>query len=314
MEFTYRGLSATLEHITVTDEELARHMLRLRSKRCVPVTDRAAQLGDELVFDYAGFLGTEQFEGGTAQGQTLTLGSGKFIPGFEEQLVGAQVGETREVHVTFPTNYHAAEIAGKAAVFRCTIHEIRAYCDYTNDDEFAREVGHCDSYDEMLEQVRRSLQDYHDECAEQELQQKLADMVCDSFDYELTDEEHELALKQTMDVLSQNLASKGLTIAAYLQFRSITEQELIDELRAEADRSYKTELALEKIIELEHIEATADEIAEFCNEICESTGATMEQFVELYNAETAGAIAEAVCLRKAMACIRDNANISVVEC
>lgn len=313
MEFTYRGLTATLEHITVTEEELDRQMLRLRSKRCVPVTDRAAQLGDELVLDYAGFVGTEQFAGGTAQNQTLTLGSGQFIPGFEEQLIGAHTGDSVDVNVTFPTPYHAAELAGKAAVFHCTVREIRIYRDYANDDEFAREVGQCDSYAEMREQVRHDLQAYRDECAENELQQKLADMACATFDYELTDAEREAALVQALDILREQLASKGLTIADYCRFSNFTEEELKEELRPEAESSYKTQLMLEKIVELEHIAATAEEIAALCSEICEKAGSTMEQFSKIYDAKTAQTIAGTVCLQKALALIRDTAIIQVVE-
>ena len=127
MEFKYRGLRARLEHVDVTDEEVTRQLVRLQqqSQRRTPVFDRPSQNGDELVLDYAGFADGQQFAGGTAEKQTLVLGSGTFIPGFEEQLVGKNPGDDVTVHVTFPAQYHAPELAGKDAEFRCHIHEIR---------------------------------------------------------------------------------------------------------------------------------------------------------------------------------------------
>ena len=142
MEFTYTGLRATLERIRVTDVEVDRQLERLQQQYpCVHViTDRPAQNGDELVLDYAGFCDGNQFEGGTAEKQTLTLGSGMFIPGFEEQLVGTKPGDDVTVLVRFPDEYHAAELAGKAAEFRCHVHEIRTSTPYELGDSFAQEA------------------------------------------------------------------------------------------------------------------------------------------------------------------------------
>ena len=142
MSFTYLNLQGTLEHITATSEEIDRQMQRLlqANPRIVPVTGRAAALGDELVLDYAGFSEGVQFPGGTAEKQTLTLGSGMFIPGFEEQLVGANIGDDVTVSVIFPTEYHAPELADKPAEFRCHVHEIRSHTAYQLDDTCAREV------------------------------------------------------------------------------------------------------------------------------------------------------------------------------
>ena len=305
----YKGLKAKLERYLVTEEELDKQLLRLRTKRCIPVTERASRLGDELVLDYAGFVGAEQFEGGTAQGQTLTLGSGQFIPGFEEQLVGHRCDDSVDVHVTFPKQYHAAQLAGKQATFRCKIREIRVYQDYANDEEFAREVGHCESYAAMREQVRKRLQDYYDERAEAELQVKLADLVCDSFDYTLSAQEDQTALEQELQALNEQLLSKGLTLAQYCGFRGITEQQLREELLPQARRSYKTQLALEKIAELEQLRADAEDIAALCEEICTASGMTMEQLMPQYDAAYADAVSKAALLRKTLAFLRENAVI-----
>jgi len=175
MEFTYRGLKAELARHIVTDEEIDRQIQRLQQQtpRIIPVKDRPAQLGDEVVLDYKGFCGDEQFAGGTAENQTLILGSGMFIPGFEEQLVDKVPEEPVTVYVTFPTEYHAEALAGKEARFECVIHEIRIREEYELDDTFAKEVGECDTFDEMRKKLGESLQAYTDERGEQDLRERL---------------------------------------------------------------------------------------------------------------------------------------------
>ena len=156
MEFKYRGLRARLEHVDVTDEEVTRQLVRLQqqSQRRTPVFDRPSQNGDELVLDYAGFADGQQFAGGTAEKQTLVLGSGTFIPGFEEQLVGKNPGDDVTVHVTFPAQYHAPELAGKDATFHIKVHEITRRSTPTLDDAFAKEQFQVDTVDEMYDQIR----------------------------------------------------------------------------------------------------------------------------------------------------------------
>ena len=161
MSFTYLNLQGKLEHVDVTAEDIDRQLQRLlqANPRIVPVVGRAAAAGDELVLDYAGFSEGVQFPGGTAQKQTLTLGSGMFIPGFEEQLVGANIGDDVTVTVTFPTEYHAPELAGKPAEFHCHVHEIRTHSSYELDDTFAKEIGQCETMEQMRENMGKALQD-----------------------------------------------------------------------------------------------------------------------------------------------------------
>ena len=184
MSFVYKGLSANFEKLTVTDHELERQLVRLQQQtpRAFPVTDRAAKLGDEVVLDYAGFVDGKQFEGGTAKEQVLTLGSGMFIPGFEDQLVGSRPGDEVRVHVTFPAQYHAPELAGKDAEFVCKVHEIRESGEYGSQDEFAKAVG-CGSYEDLRAQVRENLRRYYDQRAEMELQDKLMRQAAATLDY-----------------------------------------------------------------------------------------------------------------------------------
>ena len=198
MEFTYRGLKAKLEKHTVTPTEIEHQLERLRQQtpRIAVITDRATQLGDEVVLDYAGFCQGEQFPGGTAEKQTLVLGSHTFIPGFEEQLVDKVPGEEVSVKVMFPAEYHAENLAGMAAEFRCKIHEIRVKTAFELDDTFAKEVGGCETLEEMRVKMGNSLQAYADEQGEMELQDNLLRQAAATLELEIADEQIRTAVEQ----------------------------------------------------------------------------------------------------------------------
>ena len=185
MSFTYRGLQAKLERHIVTEQEVQQQIDRILqgNPRIETITDRPAALGDEVILDYAGFCDGEQFAGGTAEQQTLTLGSGMFIPGFEEQLVGANVGEEVTVNVTFPEAYHAPNLAGKAAQFRCKIHGIRVKSPYKADDTFAKEVGGCDTFEQFRQKLADSMQAYTDDRGEMDLQDRLLRQAAETLDF-----------------------------------------------------------------------------------------------------------------------------------
>ena len=185
MSFVYRGLKAVNTRHIITDAELDRQMERLQQQnpRIARVTDRPTENGDEVVLDYAGFCDGVQFPGGTAEYQTLTLGSGAFIPGFEEQLLDKVPGEEVTVHVTFPQQYHSADLAGKAAEFKCKIHEIRVKTAYELDDTFAKEVGGCETFAEMQQKLRESLQAYTDQRGEMDLQDRLLRQAADTLEF-----------------------------------------------------------------------------------------------------------------------------------
>ena len=312
MEFTYRGLKAQLEHHTVTDEEVDRQMERLRRQnpRVATITNRPAQLGDEVVLDYAGFCDGEQFAGGTAENQTLVLGSGMFIPGFEEQLVDRVPGEPVTVKVTFPTEYHAKELAGKAAEFRCVIHEIRVKTEYKLDDTFAKEVGRCDTFAEMRERLRASLQDYTDERGELDLQDRLIRQAAATLDYTPTEAELDAAVEEQIETLRAQLGQQGLTLEMYCQFLSSSEETLREEARADAAQSLRIQAAVAKIAELEGLDASQEEIAEACAEICRQNHMTMEQFRPHYDAAFEAAVVRSVITRKALALVRSAAVVT----
>ena len=222
MSFTYKGLTARLERHIVTTEEIDRQMQRLQqqSPRIELVENRPTQLGDEIVLDYAGFCGAEQFAGGTAENQTLVLGSGTFIPGFEEQLVDKVVGEKVTVRVTFPEVYHSEALAGKEAEFRCKLRQIRVKSTYELDDTFAKEVGHCETFAEMHKKLGESLQAYADERGEMDLQDQLLRQAAATLEFTPTESQLEAAVDQQMQNLTAQLARQGLSLDMYCQFMS----------------------------------------------------------------------------------------------
>ena len=247
MSFTYLNLQGKLEHVTATAEDIDRQMQRLlqANPRIIPVTGRAAALGDELVLDYAGFSEGVQFPGGTAEKQTLTLGSGMFIPGFEEQLVGANIGDDVTVTVTFPTEYHAPELAGKNAEFRCHVHEIRTHDSYQLDDTFAKEIGQCENMEQMRENMGKALQDYYNQRAEQELRWQLMHQAAATVEEQPIDEELDRMVEAQMETLTAQLAQKGLTLEAYCQFTGSDEKKLREDMRPDALEAFRTQKAVE---------------------------------------------------------------------
>ena len=314
MSFVYRGLKATLNRHTVTDAEIDRQMERLQQQypRIAIVKDRPTQSGDEVVLDYAGFCNGEQFAGGTAEKQTLVLGSGTFIPGFEEQLLDKVPGEKVTVHVTFPEQYHSADLAGKAAEFRCVIHEIRVKTAYELDDVFAKEVGGCETFDEMRQKLGESLQKYSDERGEMDLQDRLLRQAADTLEFKPTEQQLEAELDNQMDNLKAQLAQQGLSIEMYCSFMSTTEEKLREDARADAEVSVKMQAAIETIAEMENLEATKEEIAEAVVVIARQNNMTVEQLKPFYDAQFEAAVVRSVLTGKVMSLVREAAEITEV--
>ena len=315
MSFTYKGLSAKLDRHIVTDEEITRQLQRLaeQNPRIAKITDRPTQLGDEVVLDYAGFCGGEQFAGGTAENQTLILGSGMFIPGFEEQLLDKVVEEKVTVKVTFPTEYHSAELAGKDAEFKCVIHEIRVKTPYQLDDVFAKEVGQCETIDEMREKLGQSMQAYTNERAEMDLQDRLLRQASATLEVAFTDEQIETAMDQQMKVLEAQLMRQGLNLEMYCSFMSTTAEDLRRDARPTAEATLLNQAAIDMIIDLEGLEAEEAEIAEALAVICRQNNMTMEQIKEYYDAEFEKAVIKSVLTSKALRLIRDAADVAVAD-
>ena len=309
MSFTYKGLKAVLEKHIVTDEEVERnlHQLVQRNPRIAEVTDRPTELGDEVVLDYAGFCGGEQFAGGTAENQTLVLGSGMFIPGFEEQLVDKVPGEEVTVKVTFPEQYHSAELAGKEAEFRCKVKQIRVKTEYQLDDTFAKEVGQCDSLEQMRQKMKDSLQKYADDQGEMDLQDTLLQMAAETLELKISDKMLKDAVDEQMQNMEAQLAQQGLNLDMYCSFMSTTREKLREDMEPSARAAIKSRAAIDEIVQLEGMEADEEDIAKALAVICRHNGITMEQLKEQYDAGLEQLVINSVLTGKVMRLIRDAA-------
>lgn len=312
MSFTYLNLQGKLEHVTATAEDIDRQLQRLlqANPRIIPVTGRAAALGDELVLDYAGFSEGVQFPGGTAEKQTLTLGSGMFIPGFEEQLVGTNIGDDVTVTVTFPTEYHAPELAGKNAEFRCHVHEIRTHDSYQLDDTFAKEIGQCENMEQMRENMGKALQDYYNQRAEQELRWQLMHQAAATVEEQPTDEELDRMVEAQMETLTAQLAQKGLTLEAYCQFTGSDKKKLREDMRPDALEAFRTQKAVEKIAQLENLTVTDEEMDAAIQRICADNHMSAEDLKPYFDNGFLTVVRQQMLRDKATEVVRRSARIT----
>ena len=315
MAFTYKGLQTQYTRHLVTSEEIDRQMHRMQQQnpRIALVEDRPAALGDEVVLDYAGFCDGVQFAGGTAENQTLVLGSGMFIPGFEEQLVDKVPGEEVVVSVTFPEQYHSEELAGKAAEFKCKIHQIRIKTTYELDDVFAKEVGGCETLAEMYQKMGEAMQAYSDERGEMDLQDRLLRMAAENLEFEPSEKQIAEEVENQMQNMAAQLAQQGLSVEMYCSFMGTTEESLRADMRANAENAVKMQAAIELIADLEQMQATKEELGEALALVARQNNMTLEQIQPYYDAEFEQALARTVISGKVMQLIRQNATVTVTE-
>lgn len=314
MSFTYKGLKAKLERHMITEEEVDRNLQRMlqQNPRIAEITDRPTENGDEVVLDYAGFCDGEQFAGGTAQDQTLVLGSGMFIPGFEEQLIDKVPGEEVTVTVTFPKEYHAENLAGKEAQFHCKIKQIRVKTPYELDDTFAREVGKCENLAEMRTKMCQSLQAYSDERGEMDLQDSLLRQAAATLEFTITEKMLAEAVDDQMRNLQAQLAQQSLTLEMYCQFMNVTEEQLREDAKPSAEAALRSRAAIDEIVLIENLQADEEDIAKALAVICRHNNITMDELKAQYDAALEQAVINSVLSGKVMRLIRDAADITVV--
>ena len=311
MAFVYRGLKATLDRHIVTDAEIDRQLQRIQQQnpRIAEVTDRPTESGDEVVLDYAGFCDGVQFPGGTAERQTLVLGSGQFVPGFEEQLLDKVPGEKVIVKVTFPQQYHAPDLAGKEAEFHCTIHQIRLKTSYELDDIFAKEVGGCETFEEFRQKLGRSMQAYTDDRGEMDLQDRLIRMAAETLEFEPSQALLEEELDEQLRNMEAQLAQQGLTLDMYCQFMNTTREKLREDALPNARMSVLIQAAIEQIVEIEGLTAEEEEINQAVIHVARQNNMTLEQLKPYYDAQFEAAIVRSVLTSKAMKLVRDEADV-----
>ena len=308
----YKGLKAEKVIAKVEDSEVDAQVNAMaeRNARMVEVADRAAQMGDTVTFDFEGFCDGEAFEGGKAEKYALELGSGQFIPGFEEQIAGKNIGDEFDVIVTFPSDYGAENLAGKDATFKCKLHEIKFRELPAIDDEFAKDVSEFDTLEALKEDLKAKALERKQKISEEEMENDLVQQIVDSIEGEIPEAMYENRLNQSVEEFAYRLQSQGLNLETYLKYTNSTIDEFKKSFRPQAESQVKFRLALEKIVELEKIEATEEDINAQLEKMAKDYGMEVEQ---IKNAVPTEEIAKDLAVGKAIDFIKENAVITEVE-
>ena len=306
----YKGVEIDKVVQEVKDEDIDKEIeaLQKRNARMVLV-ERPAKEGDTLLLDYSGFVGDDQFEGGTAERQELKLGSGMFIPGFEEQLVGATPGEKKDVTVTFPEDYHAEDLAGKEAVFHCLVHEIKEEQLPELDDEFAKDVSEFDTLGELKNSTRERLEKYAKASEERQMQDAALAKVVEANEVEIPSVMIEDEIDRMIQELDQQLRYQGLSVDQYVEFVGKDAKAFRDELRPDAERQVKTRMLLNGIAEAEKIEVSQEELEKELEDMAVQYQTTADKLKEMIGVENINFLQKDMKIKKAIEFIYDNAKI-----
>ncbi len=270
----YKGLKAERTAPAVSASEVNAELEKMaeRNARTVTVEDRAAAMKDITVIDYEGFVDGVAFDGGKGEGYTLTLGSGQFIPGFEEQIVGHNTGDEFDVVVTFPEEYHAAELAGKEATFKCKLHEIKAKELPAMDDEFAKDVSEFDTLAELKADLKKKALERKTKAADEEVENKLIEAVVEGMKAEIPEAMYENRSNESVREFDYRLRSQGMDLNTYLKYTGSTVEDLKASFREQSEKQVKMRLALEAIVKAEAIEATEEELAKEYEKLADMYG------------------------------------------
>ncbi len=257
----YKGVKVEKADVVVTDEEVDEVIEKERENnaRNITVEDRAVKDGDMTVIDFEGFVDGEAFDGGKGENYPLTIGSGAFIPGFEEQLVGSEIGKEVEVNVTFPEDYHAENLKGKAAVFKCTVKEIKEKELPELDDEFASEVSEFETLTEYKEDVKKNLEEKKMKEAKENKEREAVEAVVDLSEMDIPEAMVETQQRQMVDEFAQRITMQGLSMEQYFQFTGTSYQQMLENVKPQAEKRIQSRLVLEAIAEAEKIEVTDED-------------------------------------------------------
>lgn len=278
----YRGLDVQRGDDTVDEEAVDQEIGRVRSRnaREVEIEDRPVQDDDIVTLDYAGTVDGVAFEGGTAERATLTIGSGQFIPGFEEQMVGVSIGEEKDVSVTFPEEYHAEELAGKPAIFHVKVHGIRVRELPELDDEFAKDVSEFDTLDEYKQSIREKLSSEAASRADAEFENAIVEALIEGATIDVPPPMVERQIDEMVRDLAMRMAYQGVSFEDYMKYTGQTAESLRDERRESAEKRVRGELVLEAVRKAEAIEPTPADIDDVTARYAKSSGKSLEEFTE----------------------------------
>ena len=279
-----------------------------RNSRMVEV-DRPAQDGDTVLIDYAGYVGDEQFEGGTAERYPLKIGSGTFIPGFEDQLIGAKKDEDVEVKVTFPEEYHSEDLAGKEAIFKCKVHEIKEKEVPEIDDDFVKDVSEFDTLDELKASKREELQKAAEARAEDQMKNSVIEKIFEANDIDVPDVMVEEEIDSSLQQFDQQLRVQGMDLNTYVQYMGEDMNKFRESIREDAFKKTKTRMIVAKIVDQEEFDVTDDEIHEYLEDMAKQYGMEVDKLVEAIGPQNVQTLGGDIKMRKAVDFVYDNAVI-----
>lgn len=308
----YKGIEITKKPVEVTEEDVDAELTKVqdRNSRMVTVENRAAENGDTVEIDFEGFVDGVAFEGGKAENFNLTLGSGQFIPGFEDQVVGHNTGDEFDVNVTFPEEYHAEELKGKPAVFKIKLHEIKAKELPDIDDDFIKDISEFDTVEAYRADVKEKLTVSRQKQADDDADNQLIDALIEKLQGEIPDAMYQKRINDDINEFAYRLRSQGLDLKTYLQYTGMDEKGIRDSFKPQAERQVKIRLALEKIVELENIVPTDEEI--------EAEYAKMANVYQMEVDKIKGFVPKEdlsldIAVEKAMGLVRDSAVVKTGE-
>ena len=304
----YKGIEVEKKVAEVTDEDVDRDIeaTRKRNARTVDVTDRAAAMDDIANIDYEGSVDGVPFDGGKGEGHDLKLGSGSFIPGFEDQIVGKNIGEEFDVNVTFPEEYHAKELAGKAAVFKTKLNSLKFEELPALDDEFVKDVSEFDTLDEYKADIKAKMEKRNEDRAEAELENALAEALMEKLVAEIPEPMFEAEVENQVRDYDTRLRQSGLDLKTYFKYTGMSLETLREQMRPMAEKQVKVRLALEKIASLESLVASEEEIEAEYKKISDAYNVPLEEVKKMILAEDLG---RDVVVASAMKLVRENAKV-----
>ena len=304
----YKGVEIEEVSAEVTDEDVDKEINEMakRNSRMVEV-DRPAQDGDTVLIDYEGWVGDVQFDGGTAERQPLKLGSGTFIPGFEEQLIGAVKDEQRDVKVTFPEEYHAEDLAGKEAVFKCKVHEIKEQELPAIDDDFVKDVSEFDTLDELKADTREKLAASKKDQAENSMKNSVIEAVFNANDIDVPATLVEQEIDSQIGQFDQQLRAQGMDLQTYMQYLGKNPDEFRDDIREEARKKVKTQMLVSAVADQEEVEVSEDELNAEIEKMAQQYGMEKDKLVEMLGMQNLAMIRGDLKARKAVDIMYENA-------
>ena len=305
----YKGIKVEKADVTVTDEEVAEELDKVKEQnaRLVAADDKAVEDGDQTTIDFEGFVDGVAFEGGKGEDYPLTIGSHSFIDTFEEQLIGKKVGEEVEVNVTFPENYQAKELAGKPAMFKVTIKEIKVKEYPELDDDFAQDVSEFDTLDEYKEDIKKNLTEKKEKEAEAEKESKVIEAIVNDAEMDIPEKMVEAQAEQMLEEFAQNIAMQGISFEQYLQFTGATVDQMKEQVKPQAQARVESSLVLEAVVKAENIEATEEEVEEEIKEMAGRYNMEADKLKGLLTDSDKENLKKDICARKAAKFVVDEA-------